>query len=272
TQVAGSKTFGYSDGQANSSFVFGPVGLGFDSTGNLLIVEQGNSRLRVVAGGNIRTIAGKLHFAGDGAAATSALLYLPVELSLDSKGDIFIADDANFRIRELTPDGLISTYVGSGVPGYPTQGARGTTAQLPRVSAMTSDAQGNLFLATDINVLKVAPGGAVTTFAGGPFPGDAGDNGLATNALFESIAGLALDTAGNLSVGDAEATRVRKIGASDGRIIAFAGNSKTGYTGDGGLATAATMNLSGAAPLAVDQKGNVYIGDGYNFAVRMVAP
>jgi hypothetical protein len=65
---------------------------------------------------------------------------------------------------------------------------------------------------------------------------------------------------------------VRKISAIDGTIAPFAGNGKTGFTGDGGLATGATLNLNGETPLAVDQKGNVYIGDGGNNAIRMVAP
>jgi trimeric autotransporter adhesin len=272
TQMAGSQTFGYADGPSNASFLFGPAGMAVDALGNLFIAEQSASRVREVASGNMRTFAGKLHYAGDGAPATSALLYQPSDMYLDAQGDVFIADSANFRIREVTPDGAIGTYAGSGIPGLPATGAKGITAQLPAVSAMAADSKGNLYLAASVIVVKIAPGGAVSILAGGDSLGDTGDGAQAARATFESVTGVAVDASGNVYVADTQANRVRKISALDGTIAAFAGNGKTGFTGDGGLATGATLNLAGRTPLAVDQKGNVYIGDGGNNAIRTVAP
>jgi sugar lactone lactonase YvrE len=271
-QVAGSQNFGYADGPSNASFLFGPAGMAVDDLGTVFVAEQLSGRVRQVISGNLRTFAGRLHYAGDGAAATSALLSQPVDLSFDGQGDVFIADSANFRVREVTPDGSINTYAGSGIAGIPAKGAMGVTAQLPRVSAMAADAKGNLYLAGPFSVLKIAAGGAVSTLAGGGSFGDTGDGGQAAKALFESVAGVAVDTSGNVYVADSQANRIRKISAVDGTIAAFAGSGKTGSTGDGGLATSATLNLLNGTPLAVDQKGNVYIGDGGNNAIRMVAP
>jgi hypothetical protein len=185
---------------------------------------------------------------------------------------VFIADSGNYRIREVTADGAINTYAGSGIPGFPIAGAKGVTAQLPAVNAMAADAKGNLYLASAIDVLKIAAGGAVSTFAGSTATGDSPDRGLAVDALFQSVMGLAVDASGNVYVADTQSNRVRKISAIDGTIAAFAGTGKTGFSGDGGLATGATLNLTGETPMAVDQKGNVYIGDGGNHAIRMVTP
>jgi sugar lactone lactonase YvrE len=271
-QMAGTQNFGYADGPSNGSYLYGPAGMAIDILGNLLIAEQGSSRVREVVNGNLRTFAGRLHFAGDGAPATSALLYQPADLALDAQGDVFIADSANYRVREVTPDGAISTYAGSGIPGFPVAGAKGVTAQLPAVNAMAADAKGNLYLASSVDVLKIAPGGVVSTIAGSAMTGNSPDSGLAVNTLFQSVSGVAVDAAANVYVADPQSNRVRKISALDGTIAAFAGTGKTGFTGDGGLATGATLNLTGQTPLAVDQKGNVYIGDGGNNAIRMVAP
>ena len=272
TQMAGTENFGYADGPSNGSYLFGPAGIAVDMLGNLFIAEQSSSRVREVVNGNVRTFAGRLHFAGDGAPAISALLNQPADLALDAQGDVFIADSANYRVREVTPDGAISTYAGSGIPGFPVTGAKGATAQLPAVNAMAADAKGNLYLASSIDVLKIAPGGAVSTIAGSAMTGNSPDGGLAINALFQSVSGVAVDASGNVYVADTQLNHVRKISAVDGTIAAFAGNGKTGFTGDGGLATGASLNLTGPTPLAVDQKGNVYIGDGGNNAIRMVTP
>jgi hypothetical protein len=270
--MAGTQNFGYADGPSNASYLFGPAGMAVDLAGNLFIAEQSSSRVREVANGNMRTFAGRLHFAGDGAPATSALLYQPADLALDPQGNVFIADSGNYRIREVTADGAINTYAGSGIPGFPIAGAKGVTAQLPAVNAMAADAKGNLYLASAIDVLKIAAGGAVSTFAGSTATGDSPDRGLAVDALFQSVMGLAVDASGNVYVADTQSNRVRKISAIDGTIAAFAGTGKTGFSGDGGLATGATLNLTGETPMAVDQKGNVYIGDGGNHAIRMVTP
>jgi sugar lactone lactonase YvrE len=272
TLMAGSQTFSYSDGPAISSYLNEPVGVTVDGSGNLFLAEKNGNRVREVTNGNLRTVAGMLHYAGDGGPATSALLNVPLDVALDGQGDVFIADYSNYRIRKVTPDGNISTFAGSGIPAYPPEAAPAISAGLPPVYAMAADANGNLYLAAGLKVLKITTAGVVSTLAGAGSPGDTGDGGAAAKATFLLVTGVAVDASANVYVADAVANRVRKVSAADGTIAPFAGTGKPGSSGDGGLATSALLNLSGNAPLAVDHTGNVYIGDGGNKVVRVVAP
>jgi uncharacterized protein (TIGR03437 family) len=271
TQVAGTPTFGYSDGPANSTYLLNPLGLAPDGSGGLYIAETNGNRVRQLTGGNVRTIAGRLHYAGDGGPATSALLYSANDTAADAQGNVYILDSGNFRIRKVAPDGTITTFAGNGLSGAPADGTAALSAALPQLFSMTMDGQGNLYVGAFQKVYKISAAGVVTTFAGHPGAATgSGDGGPATNAQLNVATALAADSAGNIYVGDCCNSRVRKISA-DGTISAFAGTASTpGYTGDGGLATSAT--LSGSGPLTVDSKGNVYIGDNGNHVVRMVTP
>jgi uncharacterized protein (TIGR03437 family) len=276
THVAGngsqSVNFGYSDGAATGSFLYYPAGLAVDGSGNLFIAEQNGNRVRQVTAGNLRTFAGKLHFAGDGGPAAAALLNYPVDVGLDSKGNLFIADAGNYRIRKVAVDGSIGTLAGTGVPDIPDDGAQAASAPLPDINAMATDVKGNVFLATIHKVIEITPAGAVNSVAGTGAWGDTGDGGPANKATFEFITGLAVDGSGNLYIADSAANRVRKVATADGSISAFAGTGKAGYFGDSGLAVNAKLNLyyAEAAPLAADSQGNVYIGDYGNYVVRKV--
>jgi sugar lactone lactonase YvrE len=271
-QMAGSQTFAYSDGPASSSYLFAPAGLAVDGSGNLFVAEQKGNRIREVTGGNLKTIAGALHYAGDGGPAASAVLYLPLDVAFDAQGDAFIVDSSNFRIREVTPDGNISTFAGTGIPAYPADGLQPAAAPLPPMYAIAVDASGALYLAAGVKVLKITSAGVVSTLAGAGTPGDTGDGGPATKATFQFVTGVAVDPAGNVYIADAVANRIRKVSAADGTIAPFAGTGKTGPINNGGLATAATLNLNGNVPIAIDAIVNVYFGDGGHNIVRMVAP
>jgi uncharacterized protein (TIGR03437 family) len=268
-------SFGYTDGAATGSYLYHPTGLAVDGSGNLFIAEEWGNRVRQVTAGNLRTFAGKLHFAGDGGPAVSALLNYPIDVALDSKGDAFIADAYNYRIREVQSSGSISTIAGNGVPDTPDDGVKATSAPLPDIWAIASDTNGNVFLATTHKVLKVTTTGVVTTVAGTGAVGDTGDTFPANKATFTCITGIAVDGSGNIYVADSDANRVRKISAADGSISAFAGTGQAGSFGDSGQATYAKLNLYNdcyPAPLATDAQGNVYIGDYGNFVVRKVDP
>jgi uncharacterized protein (TIGR03437 family) len=270
----GTTDFGFTDGAATGSYLDHPAGLAVDGSGNLFIAEQNGNRVRQVTAGNLRTFAGKLHFAGDGGPAASALLNYPIDVALDSKGDAFIADSGNYRIREVQTNGSISTIAGTGVPDTPDDGVQAVSAPLPDIWAMASDTSGNLFLATTLKVLEVTPAGVVTTVAGTGEFGDTGDTYPANKATFKFITGIAVDGSGNIYVADSEANRVRKVSAADGTISAFAGTGQSGFFGDSGQAAYAKLTLyyGYAAPLATDAQGNVYIGDYGNYVVRKVDP
>ncbi len=257
-----------------------PSAVTLDAAGNLYITDEASGRVRQVAAstGVITTVAGggpggPFSFTGDGGAATSATLYNPLESGVDSSGNIYIADSANNRLRKVSASGgIINTVAGDG-QAYSGDGGAAIGAQLFFSSGTAVDAVGNLYVADTNNhrVRKVAPNGTITTFAGNgnTYPiGTAtppGDGGPAASAALNQPLGLALDAAGNLYISDEY--RVRKV--SKGTITTIAGIGTFGFSGDGGRATAAQLSAGG---LALDQAGNLYIADVYNYRVRMVTP
>jgi trimeric autotransporter adhesin len=254
---------GVDGGQATSTQLFGPEGIAVDSTGNLLIAETGNQRIRnVTSVGIITTLAGKktITFSGDGRKATSALLNSPHGIAVDSKGNLFIADTGNHRIRKVTPAGVINTIVGDGVSGYSGDGLAAIAAQLARPCGLAVDSKGNLYIADTGNsrIRKVTPAGVITTIAGNGTSGYSGDGGQATSAQLAEPIGIALDSAGNLFIADSGNHRIRKV-ATHGVITTVAGNGTGGYSGDDGQATSAQLNRPEG--IAVDSAGNLFIVD-----------
>ena len=147
---------------------------------------------------------------------------------------------------------------------------QGTPQPLVLPSAIAFDAQGTLYFAETGNhlVLKLSAAGVITTVAGSGVQGFSGDNGPATTAELDSPTGLALDSAGNLYIGDSHNHRVREVAAATGTIKTIAGTGAAGFSGDRGLATAAQLDLPTA--LAIDSAGNVYVADTDNHRVRRI--
>ena len=167
SRVAGSATImGYNgDGiPATSAALKDPAGIALDSSGNLYIADSGNNRIRKVdaATGLISTLAGTgvEGYNGDGIPATSAELYYPTSIVLDSSGNLYISDAYNNRIRKVNAaTGLISTVAGTGTAGYNGDGITATSAQLYEPMGVTVDSFGNLYIADSLNnrVRKVSP-------------------------------------------------------------------------------------------------------------------
>jgi hypothetical protein len=225
------------------------------------------------APGTITTVAGtgQRGFSGDGGPATHARLDHPWGIAIDAAGNVFFADNANDRVRKVSPDGIITTVAGTGVEGFSGDGGPATKARLQNPLGLALDGAGNLYLSqwAQNRVRKVSPDGIITTVAGsGPTtdgaPGDyAGDGGPATKARLYYPEGLAVDAAGNLFIADTGNHRIRKV-SPDGTISTVAGSGPTGpdkgiAAGDGGPALAAT--LRGPFDLAVDGVGNLFFGD-----------
>ena len=214
---AGTGTEGFSGdgGPATAAHLDRPDGVALDSAGNLYIADLGNSRIRkVTPGGTISTYAGNggYGFWGDGGPATAAQLR-PRGMALDPAGNLYIADFGNSRVRKVTPGGTISTYAGTGTPGFAGDGGPATAAQLSFPQGVALDSAGNLYIADSGNsrIRKVTPGGTISTYAGTGLQGFSGDGGPAIDAQLWFPVGVALDSAGNLYIADQENQRIRKV-------------------------------------------------------------
>jgi uncharacterized protein (TIGR03437 family) len=222
--------------------------------------------------GNIVTIAGNgsAAFSGDGGPATAASLNHPRTLVIDSSGNVYISDVDNLRVRRVTPAGIISTIAGNGLPGSSGDGGPAVDASLSSMLGLALDNAGNLYIADSGNrrVRKVTSAGIISTVAGTGVQGFSGDGGPATNAQLNTPASI-IFSAGNLYISDSSNQRIRRV-SSDGTITTVAGNGVTGFSGDGGPATGASL----AFPLgmAMDSGGNLYVADGNNNRVRRISP
>ena len=140
----------------------------------------------VAASDTISTVAGNglSGFSGDGGPATAARFQLPTGVAVDSAGNTFIADAVNYRVRRVSPSGVISTIAGTGVPGFSGDGGPATAAQFQLPTGVAVDATGNIYIADshDMRIRRVSPSGIISTFAGTGVAGFSGDGGPATAA------------------------------------------------------------------------------------------
>jgi len=223
--------------------------------------------------GVISTVAGNgaSASAGDGGPATSAAFH-PNGLTVDSAGNIYIADQNNNRIRKVGANGIITTVAGNGNTQFSGDGGLATHATVYIASnhnGLAVDPAGNLYIADDGHhrIRKVDTNGIITTVAGTGKQGYSGDGGAATKAQLYRPSGVALDAAGNLYIADMDNRRIRKVDTS-GIITTLAGTGVFGYTGDGAAANLATMETP--VDVSVDSQGNVYFTDQDTATVRKV--
>jgi sugar lactone lactonase YvrE len=274
TTVAGNGLFRYGGdgGPATNAWLSTPTGMARDAAGNLYIADGNNGRLRkVTPTGLISTVAGTgvPGYGGDGGPATAAMLRGPYGVAVDSIGNVYVSDPNNDRIRKVSPDGIISTVVGTGSRGYSGDNGPATAAMLSDPVGIVVDLLGNIYIADANNnrIRKVSPSGIITTVAGTGTAGYSGDNGPATAAMLNWPHNVAVDSAGNLYIADAYNHRVRKV-SPGGIITTVAGTGTAGYSGDNGPATTAMLNEPPG--VAVDSAGCIYIADRRNERIRKV--
>jgi len=272
------------DGCPAISAGIGPAGIAVDSAGNLYIADSGYNLIRKVStNGIISAIAGNVNnidggYSGDGGPAIGAEFLNPDGLALDAAGNLYIADSGNDRIRKIATNGIVTTVAGGGT-GCAQQtnlwgdGCPATSAKLFTPSAVTVDAAGNLYIADTFNqrIRKVALGGTIATVAGNGsytlLASSLGDGGSAISATLNFPTGVAVDSSGNIYIGDTFNNRIRKV-TVDGIINTIAGTGSGSYSGDGGLA--ASAGLSGPTGIVVDAGGNLYVADTGDQRVREV--
>ena len=261
------------DGGPATEAYLNPIALAVDGSGNLYVAERSNHRIRWIdPEGVITTIAGtgKRGFGGDGGPATEAQLNFPTGLAVDGSGNLYVADQTNHRIRRIDPEGVITTFAGTGDRGFGGDGGPATEARFNLPYGLAVDGSGNLYVADRYNqrIRRIDPEGVITTIAGTGDWGFSGDGGPATDAQLSYPTELAVDGSGYLYVVDNSNHRVRRIDP-EGIITTIAGGDP-GFGGDGGPATDAHLN--NPYGLAVDGSGNLYVADHNNQRVRVIRP
>jgi hypothetical protein len=224
------------------------------------VAVLGGTGIAHAASGDISTVPG-----GGPAAGLSS----PHGIAVDSLGNVYVADSGNNRIRMISPAGVATTVAGTGTPGFSGDGGPATSAQLDAPWGVAVDSSGSVFISDSGNhrIRKIDAAGVISTIAGTGAGTFGGDGGLATAAkLFHPI-GLQVDNTGAVLVADTYNHRVRKIDAA-GVITTIAGTGSAGFTGDGGLATAA--KLASPWDVAIDAAGSVFIADYGNCRIRKV--
>ena len=246
-----------------------------DDGGNVYIADGTNRVRRVGSDGIITTIAGNgtAGYSGDGGPATQASLNIPYGVAVDANRNVYIAEGNNHRIRRVGTDGVITTFAGNGVAGFSGDGGPATQASLRTPIGVGVDAQGNVYIGDIGNnrIRRVGTDGIITTIAGNGSSGYSGDGGPATQATFRNLDGIAVDARGNVYVADRYNNCIRRVG-TDGVITTVAGVPSSGFSGDGGSATQAKLDLTFGGGVTVDTRGNVYIADINNQRIRRVGP
>ncbi len=222
--------------------------------------------------GAITTVAGigKDGFSGDGGPAAAAGLYYPMSVAPTASGGFLIADKLNHRIRQVAPNGTISTVAGrSGNIAFSGDGGPATSADLYSPTDAEPTPDGGFLISDSYNnrIRKVSAGGTITTIAGTGSDRPSGDGGPATAASFSPFTVEPTPDGGYLIVDDLN-NQVRKVSAS-GIIATVAGNGHGGFAGDGGPATAAKLFSPSRAVPTPD--GGFLIADSFNYRIRKVS-
>ena len=292
TTVAGTGIPGFSgDGRQATTAILGKIGpIALDASGNILIVDGENNRIRRVdiSTGIITTVAGNgaPTDSGDGGLAVNAGVARPTGITVDHQGDIYFSNWA--RVRKVTArTGTIETVAGGLITAFSGDGGPAIDALFWDPIPFAVSRAGDLYIVDFENSrvrMVAANSGVVTTIIGtGPCPvapiffgvtvchgGFGGDGGPAKDAMLNHASAAAFDTEGNLYIADTSNHRIRRVDAATGIIYTIAGNGVSGFSGDGGPAQAAGMTFP--TSIAVDRSGRVYFSDENNNCIRVLTP
>jgi sugar lactone lactonase YvrE len=273
--IAGGRTEGYEPlAQAVGNPVPNVTGIGYaiamDPQGRIYLgsdnprlyrLNESTLQLDLVAG------TGNGTDAGDGGQAVNASFSTILALAIDGNNNIYMAGTSD-RIRKIDASGIITTYAGTGVQGFSGDGGLATNATLTNATAMAVDHLGNLyFYDGTYRIRRIdATTKIITTVAGNGSSSTDGGDGPATSVSFGTRIDIDCDPAGNLIVSDNY--RIRKVDLSNGTVSTLAGDGSPGFSGDGGPATSARLNLAGS--LDVDANGNIIFLDINNFRIRKI--
>lgn len=265
---------GYSgDGGAPLSARFNsPAGIAIARNGDIFIADQGNHVIRRISGETISTFAGTgtPGYSGDGGPATSAKLYYPSTVAVDSLYNVYFTDDQNNVVRKVSADGMISTIAGTGSVGFSGDYGPATSAKLNNPSGIAVDVDGTVYISdAGNNVIRAVDlSDTIFTVAGTGTAGSTNGGG-AFGAEFTAPASLTIDIGHGIYISDLGNSQVRKLNRAAGTVSYYAGISGSfGFSGDGGYANAAQLNVPEG--LYMTKTGMLYIADYGNHRIRRV--
>jgi sugar lactone lactonase YvrE len=283
TTITGNGAAGYGgdSGPAVEATLSSPSGVALDGAGNLYIADTGSNVVRMIraATGNITTVAGDgtagYRLTDDGGLATTAELDAPQGVTLDSGGNLYIADTYNQRIRRVDAlSGIITTVAGDGTAGYrlADDGGHATNAELNFPDAVAFDSQGNWYIADSLNnrIREVNAGGIISTLAGNGVAGyRATDNGGPGSAAeLDAPSGVAVDPAGNVYIADTQNNAIRKVSSAASSapgIISTIVINGAGVSFYDGIIT--PVYIHGPLGLFLDSHADLYFADALNMRV-----
>ncbi len=263
TTVAGAATSGWVDDVGRDARFKVPRELVVDTDGNAYVVDSDNFRVRKVdASGVVTTLAGGVDGYADGTGA-AAKFSSPWGIARDAQGNLYISDTGNNRIRKVTPQGIVTTFAGSGTGGY-LDGPAGS-AQFNGPRGLVRDANGVLYVADSGNqrIRTVAANGAVGTLAGAGAAGHI--DGAASSARFNAPSGLAFGATGTLFIAELGNHAIRTLSANN--VATLAGGVAGMLDANGRVA-----RFSSPIAVAVDSSGMTYVADQGNRRIRRVTP
>jgi streptogramin lyase len=272
----GEKGFGGDGGLATQAKLDNPFGVVRGPDGAIWFCEYSGQRVRkVTADGKIETVAGsgQKGYTGDGGPALQAGFNLPHEIRFDKAGNLFIVDMQNHAVRRVdAKTQIITTFAGTGQPGYSGDGGPANRAQFKQPHSIQFDPSGEHLYICDIgnHVLRRVEmkTGVISTFAGTGKAGNTPDGAPISGTTLKGPRSLDFDAAGNLWLATREGNQVFKFDLKAGKIHHVAGTGEKGFGGNGGPAKLAT--LSGPKGIAIDREGNAWLADTESHSVRMI--
>jgi sugar lactone lactonase YvrE len=232
------------DGTGAAAYFDRPIGLAFDASGILYVVDSENAKIRkITPGGVVTTFTGNGTKASTDGSPQTATFNAPYGIAIDAAGNCYVTESGH--VRKVSPNGTVTTLVSS----------------LFHPGNMAVDASGNVYVSDYAlnTIFKITSTGVMTAYAGG--------SGVVAFTNLNSPGGIAFDVAGNMYVCDSGNNRIRKITPA-GVVSNFAGTGLVGSAN--GPGSVATFNFPEG--IAIDATGNVYVADKFNRLIRMITP